>query len=112
MARPVAGYAEGTIVDRDVLNSLKRKGVKTVIVHSPIATVSSDGISAEAFGLDYNKRLPKIGEFHAGITAATATSEPAIQGGLCLYYKTEVLMWDDTKNKFVILFRRMIQLKA
>lgn len=99
LARPVAGYAEGTIVDRDVLNSLKSKGVKTVIVHSPIATVSAEGISAEAFGLDYNKRLPKVGDFHAGITAATATSEPAIQGGLCLHYTTEIMLWDGTKKQ-------------
>lgn len=99
LARPAGGFAEGTVVDRDVLNSLKTKGVKTVIVHSPIATVSPEGISAEAFGLDYNKRLPRIGEFHAGIAAATSISEPAIQGGLCLHQDTEVMLWSQQFKK-------------
>lgn len=82
LARPAAGFQPGTIVDRDVLNKLQASGLKTVIVHSPIATISAEGIPAEAFGLDYNKRLPKVGDFHAGILATTTLSEPLIQGGL------------------------------
>lgn len=94
LARPAAGYPEGTIVTREVLNNLQNKGVSKVIVHSPIATISPEGISAEAFGLDYNKRLPPVGSFHAGIAVNQSVMEPLIQGGLCLEENTLVRMSD------------------
>lgn len=96
LARPAGKYPAGTIISKEVLNDLQNAKLKTVIVHSPIATVSEEGIPAEAFGLSYTKHLPKVGEFHAGLTASTAISEPMIQGGLCLEESTLIRMADGS----------------
>ena len=95
LAREAAGFKPGTVVDRNVLNELREKGIKKVIVHSPIATISAEGIPAEAFGLDYNRMLPSVGD-HVGLQASTALSEPMIQGSLCLVENTEVRMADGS----------------
>lgn len=95
LAREVAGFKPGTVVDRNVLRTLQEKGIKKVIVHSPIATVSAEGIPAEAFGLDFNRMLPNVGD-HVGLQASTALSEPMIQGSLCLAENTEVRMADGS----------------
>ena len=68
---------------------------KTILVHSPIATVSAEGIPAEAFGISYTRKLPPIG-FSAGMTASNALMEPVTQGSLCLYEDTLVRMSDLT----------------
>lgn len=95
LARDAGGLKAGTVLDREALNQLQKAGVKKAIVHSPIATVSAKGIPAEAFGLDYNRRLPPVG-FNAGSTVSTALSEPMIQGGLCLAKETKVRMADGS----------------
>lgn len=103
LAKSIAGIPKGTVLDRDMINYLKKHNVKKVIVHSPIATIQEEGLSAEAFGLDYNHRLPPIG-FHAGMTSATALSEPMAQGALnskhtCLFEDTLVKMADGSIKK-------------
>lgn len=97
LAREAAGFKPGTVVDRNVLRTLQEKGVKKVIVHSPIATISAEGIPAEAFGLDYNRMLPSVGD-HVGLQASTALSEPMIQGSLCLAWYTPVRMADGSEK--------------
>ena len=95
LARPAAGFQRGTVVDRDVLNTLKKSNLKHVIVHSPIATVSGEGISAEAFGYDYNKQLPSVGS-HVGITVGQALGEPITQ--MALSSKHEAGMFKGKKS--------------
>lgn len=95
---PAAGLKAGTLMDRDAINTLHRFKIKKVIVHSPIATTSAYGIPAEAYGMDYNKKLPPIG-FHAGLTATTGLAEPFIQGSLCLEENTLVKMSDGSNKK-------------
>lgn len=99
LARDTAGYPKGTVVDRDVINTLRKNKIDTVIVHSPLATISAEGIPAEAFGLDFNKQLPNIGD-HVGLQATTALSEPVVQGSLsCLEEHTLVRMADGTTKE-------------
>lgn len=103
LARDTAGYPKGTVVDRDVINTLRKNKIDTVIVHSPLATISAEGIPAEAFGLDFNKQLPNIGD-HVGLQATTALSEPVVQGSLsakhtCLHEDTLVRMFDFSTKK-------------
>lgn len=96
LARDIKGLKAGTVLDRDALSYLRKHNAKKVIVHSPIATVSSEGLSAEAYGINYNKKLPNIG-FHAGITSAQALSEPVTQMGLsCLLSTTPVRLSDNS----------------
>lgn len=81
LARDTKGVKAGTLLDRDILNYLRKQGAKKLIVHSPIATTSEEGISAEAAGMYFTKKLPNIGD-HAGITSAQAIFEPLTQLGL------------------------------
>lgn len=100
LAKDVMGLKKGTVIDRDVQSFLRKHNVKNILVHSPIASVSGEGLSAEAYGLDFNKRLPSIG-FAAGITSGNAIGEPLSQGALnskhtCLWSNTLVKMVDGS----------------
>jgi DNA-directed RNA polymerase subunit beta' len=81
LAKDAGSIKAGTVLDRNALNTLKRDKVQTVIVKSPIATISENGIPADVVGLNINKKMYSIGE-HPGLNAGTALSEPLIQGGL------------------------------
>lgn len=81
LARDAGNLKKGTVIDRNALNYLKNSKIKSVIVHSPIATISANGVPAQAVGLNIQKKLYSIGE-HPGYNAATAISEPVTQAGL------------------------------
>ena len=103
LAKDVMGLKRGTILDKDTQSFLRKHKVDKVLVHSPIASVSGEGISAEAYGLDYNKRLPPIG-YAAGMTSGQAIGEPLAQNALnakhtCLWSDTEVKMADGSIKK-------------
>lgn len=95
LARDAGNLKKGTVIDRNALNYLKNSKIKSVIVHSPIATISANGVPAQAVGLNIQKKLYSIGE-HPGYNAATAISEPVTQAGLCLEESTLVKMADGS----------------
>ena len=98
LARDAGKLKSGTVVDRNALNYLKNNKIKTVIVHSPIATISANGVPAQAVGLNIQKKLYSIGE-HPGYNAATAISEPVTQGSLCLEESTLIKMADGSNKQ-------------
>lgn len=99
LARDTYGLKKGTVLDRDAIAFLKKHKVNKILIKSPIASKSGEGISAEAFGLDYNKRLPPLG-FSAGMLAGSTLLEPVTQGALnCLEENTEVLMTNGIIKK-------------
>jgi DNA-directed RNA polymerase subunit beta' len=81
LARDVAGFKRGTAVDRHVENKIRNSGVKRVMVFSPLSDLQAEGLSGEAFGVNYNLRVPGPG-FAAGPTSSTAIGEPIAQGSL------------------------------
>jgi len=81
LARPAAGYAAGTVVTRKVETAIRNKHKGRVMVYSPLSEVGADGISGEAFGVNYDGVIPGPG-FSAGVTAGNALSEPIAQGSL------------------------------
>lgn len=100
LAREAGGYPAGTIVDRDVLSTMRRLGdVHHAIVRSPITCQSEHGVCAKCSGADSRGKLPDIGEA-VGITAAQAIAEPIAQGSLsskhCLAQGTKVRMADGS----------------
>lgn len=99
LARDTYGLKKGTVLDRDAVSFLKKHKVNKILIKSPIASKSAEGISAEAFGLDYNKKLPPLG-FSAGMLAGSTLLEPVTQGALnCLEENTEVLMGNGIIKK-------------
>lgn len=98
LARDAGKLKAGSVIDRNAVNYLRKSGLKTVIVKSPIATISAEGIPADVVGLNIQKRLYNIGE-SPGLNASTAISEPLIQGGLCLEGETLVKMANGSSKK-------------
>jgi DNA-directed RNA polymerase subunit beta' len=80
LAKDIAGFPAGTVIDRHVLPALAK--LKTpVLVRSALTCSAEHGICAHCAGARMNGVLPRVGE-HVGIAAAQAISEPVTQGAL------------------------------
>lgn len=102
LAHPVEGYNKNNEVTSRVLSDLHNKGIRTIIVRSPITCQSSRRFHSNAIcQLCSGKRekgLPQVGDF-IGITSASTLGEPLAQGQLCLHEDTEVRMYDGSTRK-------------
>lgn len=81
LARDVAGFKRGTPIDRKVEAAIRAAKPGKVMVFSPLSDLQPEGISGEAFGVNYNLRVPGAG-FAAGPTSSTAIGEPIAQSSL------------------------------
>jgi hypothetical protein len=82
LAAPSGEYARNTVITPKILNSLRRKGVKRILVRSPIVGGSPmGGIYARDAGVREKGSLPSRGE-NIGLAAAQALSEPLSQAQL------------------------------
>lgn len=95
LARETAGYPAGTVIDRDMVNTLKKQKKGDVIARSVITCQAKTGICAKCAGLQAEGHLPKVGDM-LGVTAGQAIGEPITQSALnvkhCLAEGTLVLM--------------------
>ena len=73
-----SGPYKGRTVDPSLVRSLIGKGVKTIMVRSPLKCRSVRGICSKCFGLMENGQFPPVG-YHIGVLAGQAVSEPATQ---------------------------------
>lgn len=96
LARNTAGFPAGTVVSRKVEAAIRNKHGGRVMVYSPLSEIGGEGISGEAFGVDYTGNIPGKG-FAAGVTAGNSISEPIAQ---CLDAYTRVRMADNS-TKFI-----------
>lgn len=82
LARDVLNFKRNTVVTPKLLSALRQKGVKRMLIRSPISSGSPDGgVYARDAGVREFNRLPVRGE-NVGLAAAQALSEPISQGGL------------------------------
>lgn len=82
LARDVGDFKRNTIITPKILQALRRKGIRRILVRSPIVGGTADGgVFARDAGVREFGRLPEIGE-NVGMTAAQALSEPISQSGL------------------------------
>lgn len=81
LAQAEGGWPAGTVLSTRVIADLKRKGVKDLLVHSPLTDTSVQGISAWSVGGVDGGKLPGIGDAR-GITSAQAIGEPITQMAL------------------------------
>lgn len=81
LATDVQDIPAGTILDRQALAQLRKKGVQEVIARSPMTCQSKEGICARCLGLNAEGKFPSKGD-SVGITAAQAIGEPITQGAL------------------------------
>jgi len=81
LAKEVAGFPPGTPIDRHVEAKIRAANPRRVMVYSPLSDLQAEGISGEAFGINFNHEVPGAG-FAAGPTASTAIGEPIAQSSL------------------------------
>lgn len=72
------GVPHNTLVNQQVLATLKARGAKTIKVRSPLTCHRPKGICAHCHGLDEHSKLPELGD-NVGAKAGQTISEPLIQ---------------------------------
>ena len=70
-----------SIMDKQVFRALKKGGTDKLLVRSPMTCESKQGICQKCCGLNFDGKMPSIGE-SVGITAAQGLGEPLTQGAL------------------------------
>ena len=80
LAKPIAGFDAGTVIDKFVAGKLK-KIKEPVIVRSALTCGAEHGICAKCAGLEASGKFPPIGS-SIGITSAQSISEPITQMAL------------------------------
>ena len=82
LAADVGGYKRNTVLTPKIMKDLERRGIKRVLLRSPIVGGSPEGgVYARDVGVRERGVLPGRGE-QVGLTAAQALSEPISQGQL------------------------------
>lgn len=96
LAKDVAGIKAGTFIGRNELDKIRKSGVDSIIVRSPITCSVPNGLCAHCVGRFYNgSKLPKVGDA-IGLLASSTVGEPLTQMALCLEEDTEVRMADGS----------------
>lgn len=79
LAREFGNYKRGTILTSRIIEDLKNKNIKRILIRSPIVSnTPSGGIYAVDVGLIENGQFPEVGSI-VGLRAAQAISEPITQ---------------------------------
>lgn len=81
LARPVAGFEAGTVIDKSVLDRIKAKKIDEIAVRSPITCGCSQGICKRCCGIREGGKFPEIG-YHIGLNATSALAEQIAQNSL------------------------------
>lgn len=82
LVRDTAGIKAGTFIDRVALDKLRKAGVDSVVVRSPLTCAVSNGLCAHCVGRFYNgSKLPKVGD-SIGLLASSTVGEPLTQMAL------------------------------
>jgi len=82
LAQAAGPYPRNTTLTAKIVNDLRRRGVKRLLLRSVLAGGSADGgFYARDVGMREHGRLPRIGEL-PGLTAAQALGEPLSQSSL------------------------------
>lgn len=79
LAKEVGGYKRGTVITGKVLENLKNKGIKEILVRSPInSNTPKGGVYSIDVGIREHGKLPDVG-YAAGLISAQVLSEPITQ---------------------------------
>lgn len=97
LARDMGPFKMGTPVTAKVAKELKDRGYKKLLIRSPVACQSREGLCKKCAGLRETGKLPELREA-IGLQATSALAERIAQGALnvkhCLFESTECLMGD------------------
>lgn len=80
-AKDYGDVKAGTVLDRKAIAHLHRKGVKKIMIRSPMTCQAKDGICAHCLGTLHDGKFAPKG-YMAGVTSSAALGEPMTQGAL------------------------------
>lgn len=96
LARGIKGVPAGTVIDRSVLQDLRKKGVDNLEVRSAETCGVHNGLCSKCIGKYFNGgKWAPVGT-HVGALASTSVSEPVTQMALCLNELQPVNMADGS----------------
>jgi len=78
LAGDQGGYPHNTVVTATVISTLKKKGLQSVNVRSPLRCRQPKGTCARCYGLDEHGQLPEVGD-NIGAKAGQTMAEPLVQ---------------------------------
>lgn len=78
LAGDQGGFSHNTLIDSKVLSELKKRGLSTVKVRSPLRCIAPKGTCAKCYGIDEHGHPPEVGE-NIGAKAGQTISEPLVQ---------------------------------
>ena len=108
LAAPAGKYPRNTILTPKILADLRGRGVKRLLVRSPITGGTPEGgVYARDAGVREFGRLPQVGE-QLGLAAAQSLAEPLAQGSLSSKHSGGVA--SSTANQAVSGFKLVDQL--
>jgi DNA-directed RNA polymerase subunit beta' len=106
LSSPAGGLPPGTVLDKQALSELRKKGVKKVIARSAITCQSKQGVCASCVGKWFDNKFPEIGD-SVGVTAATAIGEPITQQSLNTKHLAGTRVKGVNKSGFDVISRFM-----
>ena len=96
LARGIKGIPAGTVIDRSVLQELRKKGVENLEVRSAETCAVHNGLCSKCIGKYFNGgKWAPVGT-HVGALASTSSSEPITQMALCINELQLVSMADGS----------------
>ena len=98
LARGAGGYPSGTPITPKVMKTLQDKGVKKLLVRSPITCQAKDGLCKLCVGQREDGKLPGLRDA-IGIKASSALSERIAQGALNVKHTASAGGKSDTGDK-------------
>lgn len=94
LARQAGPFSPGTVITKDVISALKKKGIDEIATRSVLTCAQSKGVCQKCAGKREFGDFPELG-YNLGQVASSALAEPLAQQALnCLVADTKVLMAD------------------
>lgn len=86
LAKQAGPYAKDTLISKELLSDLKKRGISNILVRSPLTCEAEEGLCAMCRGIIETGRTAPIGQ-NVGINSALTISEPVAQGALNVKHK-------------------------
>lgn len=86
LAKDFLPYKRNDLITTDMVDNLKKKGVSSVLVRSPLTCEADEGICGKCRGIIETGGQPKIGS-NVGVNSALTISEPVAQGAMNVKHK-------------------------
>lgn len=102
LARPVAGFGAGTVVDKHVMAALKAKKIDEFVVRSPITCGARQGVCKQCVGIRESGGFPEVG-YHIGLNAASALAEQIAQSSLNVKHSGKKAKGQSTYSGFNVI---------